>query len=177
MADPNPHNQHSSLRESILEHAFLGAVGGELWKRRHYRMEILRAEVDAAGYDIVATVGQITRHIQLKAMVQGGRASWPIALALSNKASGCIVVQVVDKETLAVDHYLFFGDTPGRPLPDITGGSQTKHAKGDSRGVKKVRKDRYQVPKKRFERVDTTAGLVDRLFTGACGTTRESIKR
>ena len=54
-------------------------------------MEILRAEVDAAGYDVVATVRETTRHIQLKAMVVGGSArSWPIGLALSKKASGCM---------------------------------------------------------------------------------------
>jgi len=54
-----PHADHSALRERITEHAFLADLCQELWRRGDYGMEVLRAEVDTAGYDIVVAVGEI----------------------------------------------------------------------------------------------------------------------
>lgn len=86
----DPSADHSSLRESILEHTFLGALGRELWARGRYSVEVLRAEVDRAGYDVVITVDDQTRYIQLKAFPPGrlrGNGPYPNSLHGSREAA------------------------------------------------------------------------------------------
>jgi hypothetical protein len=43
------HFLYSSLREKVLEHLFVGDVLRCLWRRGARDIELLRAEVDAAG--------------------------------------------------------------------------------------------------------------------------------
>lgn len=164
--DPiNPHSEHSSLREIILEHSFLGALGRELWKRRCFDAEILRAEVDAAGYDIVVSVGSVTRHIQIKSEISGGHASvLPISERLSGKHSGCVIVIFVDRDTLEAQGYAFFGAEPGAPLPDVSDEKRAKHTKGDAQGKKGERKHHRNLKLSRCQRVADIEGLTDLLF-------------
>jgi hypothetical protein len=56
----------SSLREKIIEHAFVADLLRELWLRGRRDIEMLRAEVDRAGYDIVLHCNGVLRHVQLK---------------------------------------------------------------------------------------------------------------
>ena len=44
---------HSSLREKVLEHLFVGDLLRCLWRLGRRDIELLRAEVDYAGYDLV----------------------------------------------------------------------------------------------------------------------------
>ena len=44
---------HSSAREKVLEHLFVGELLRCLWRRGIRNMEVLRAEVDMGGYDLV----------------------------------------------------------------------------------------------------------------------------
>jgi len=67
------HSTHSVLREIILEHLFVGRLLQRLWQAGIYDAEILHSEFDAGGYDLVLNHGQITRHIQLKALISGGK--------------------------------------------------------------------------------------------------------
>ena len=97
----DPSADHSSLRESILEHTFLGALGRELWGRGYYSVEVLRAEVDRAGYDVVITVDDHTRYIQLKGLSTGATTrEWSVSKLLGRKPGGCVIVVVVDRYTL-----------------------------------------------------------------------------
>ena len=82
----------SSYRERVLEHQLVGEILRELWLRHAYAVEVLRAEVDAAGYDIVLEHQLVVRHIQLKATRAGGkRASVGANIQLCNKPSGCVI--------------------------------------------------------------------------------------
>jgi len=59
-------SRHSTLRERIVEHVFIGDLFRRLWQRGIVDVEVLRAEIDTGGYDVVFRHGQILRHIQLK---------------------------------------------------------------------------------------------------------------
>ena len=161
----NPHAEHSALRERITEHAFLADLCRELWRRGEYEMEVLRAEADTAGYDVVVTVREITRHIQLKAKTtDGSKNTWNISERLMEKPSGCVVILFVRREDLSTQEYAFLGAAPGEPLPDITGAPRAKHTKGDSFGVKSERKQHRKIGISKFERLASIAELTDKLF-------------
>ena len=44
---------HSTLRERIVEHVFVGDALRALWRLGGHDVEVLRSEFDAHGYDLV----------------------------------------------------------------------------------------------------------------------------
>ena len=161
----DPSADHSSLRESILEHTFLGSLGRELWRRGRYSVEVLRAEVDRAGYDVVVSVDDLTRYIQLKSLSKGATTrEWSISNLLTEKTGGCVVVQSVERFSLDVEEYLFFGGSPTERLPDISQAKPAKRVTFDSQGVRPVRKNHRRVPKSRFQTISNMEALASRLF-------------
>jgi len=88
---------HSTLRERIVEHVFVGEVLTTLWRRGVLNVEILRPEFDAHGYDVVMSRGPVVRHVQLKTQA-AGKVS--VGRALAEKPSGCVVWIALDKATL-----------------------------------------------------------------------------
>ena len=161
----DPSADHSSLRESILEHTFLGALGRELWERGHYSVEVLRAEVDRAGCDVVVTVDGHTRYMQLKSLSTGATTrEWSVSNLLARKPGGCVIVIVVDRYTLSVERYLFLGGNPGERLPDFSEAKLAKRVTFDAAGVRPVRRNHRRVPKRLFAPVPDIQSLVDRLF-------------
>lgn len=90
------HYIHSTLRERILEHVFVGDSLRRLWQRGITDVEVLRSEFDAGGYDLVMSRGKIIRHIQFKSMMEGGKAArTSVNLKLLEKPSGCVIWMVV----------------------------------------------------------------------------------
>ena len=165
MITNDPHTSHSQLRESITTHAFLAAIGTEIWRRGHFDAEILRAEFDAGGHDLVITANGVTRHIQLKAIKLSAKSnSWGTSQRLADQRSGCVVVLHIDDQNLRIRQFGLFAGPPGQALPDITGYRPTKHTKADSMGRKGVRKGRWEVPKSKFHHYDQLSGLYDALF-------------
>ena len=75
-----------------------------------------------------------------------------------------MIVVVVDRYTLDIEQYLFFGGTPGQPLPDISEAKQAKRVTFDASGTRPVRRNHRDVPKRRFEPIPDMNALVDRLF-------------
>ena len=47
----------SSYRERLIEHLFVGEVLRDLWISGVAEVEVLRPEVDSAGYDVVMECG------------------------------------------------------------------------------------------------------------------------
>jgi hypothetical protein len=108
-ADPSLHAE-SSLREKIIEHAFIAALLRVLWLRGKRDIEILRTEVDRDGYDIVLHCNGILRHVQLKSSYQEATtAKVDARTALEGKPSGCILWILFDQRTLELGPYLWFG--------------------------------------------------------------------
>ncbi len=158
--------RHSSLREGLVEHLFVGAVMRELWLRGQRDIEVLRSVTDAAGYDVVIASGGVMRQIQLKTSGRKARTpSQKINLALTKQPSGCVVWIRLDPETLEIGPFHWFGGLPGSELPPL-GDKVGKHNKGDSQGKKLDRPNIRVLAKSRFATVLTIEGLVDYLFGG-----------
>lgn len=162
----DPHSQHSSRREKILEASFIGGLLSELWQREMYDAEILRSDVDAAGYDLVLSTPNGDRHIQLKSCLFGGKAAtWPINGKLVDKPSGCVIVIIVDRSDLSVKGYLWFGNRLGEKCEVVRAGRRSTHTKGDSKGKKSARLDSFRLTKAKFTKVDSFSGLADLLLS------------
>lgn len=156
---------HSSYREMLLEYLFVGQIMRHLWLRRYERVEVLKAQVDDAGYDIVLETSAVVRHIQLKSSYEDASTSRVnINTALENKPSGRVIWIFLDPKTLELGPFLWFGGKPGEPLSDLSGFKVAKHAKANAQGVKGARRSMQTIPKSRFEKMETIEELVDRLF-------------
>ena len=154
----------SSHREKVVEHVFLGELLRHLWVQKIAGVQVLKPEVDAAGYDLVLSLGKILRHVQLKASMRSGKAAYqPIHESLAEHPSGCIVWILLDND-LTFDHFLWFGGKPRKPLPDLTRFKRAKHTRANAQGVKQEREHTWRVPKSEFVRIDGMAGLVQALF-------------
>lgn len=163
MFDPwSPSN--SVLREKVVEHLFLAELSRHLLMDRKCAFEILRAEFDAFGYDVVVEAEGIVRHVQLKAGRLGGkRTKVDVNVSLASKPGGCVVWIMVDPDTLELGPFHWFGGKPGSPLPDL-GERPVKHSKGNAGGVKTVRPMLRQVRKSDFERIDSMDKLATAMF-------------
>jgi hypothetical protein len=159
------HFLHSSYREMLLEHLFVGEVLKHLWKNGIYHAELLKPQVDDSGYDIVITCNSITRYIQLKgAHEKARRANVNVQLALAEKPNGCVIWMFFNPETLKLGPFLWFGNPPGEPLPDIRGFRTAKHTKADATGKKAERPGLRLIQKGKFEELTSIAQVVERLF-------------
>lgn len=151
---------HSSLREKLLEHVFIAEILKSLWRRGRRDIEVLRAEVDRGGYDVVVDCGNVCRHIQLKATRAGSStASVDINTALLSKPSGCVVWFVFDPVSLNLGPFMWFGAEPGMPLPDL-GDNIARH----KRGNKAERPALRVLRRSKFSRIDTIDELTRALF-------------
>ncbi|MHC4672290.1 MAG: hypothetical protein ACYTBZ_07375 [Planctomycetota bacterium] len=160
----NRDNTQSTYREKILEHLLVGDILRHLWSERR-RAEVMKPEVDAAGYDIVIECDSTLRHVQLKSSRAGAKtARQKVHLQLAEKPSGCVIWMIFEPESLAFESFLWFGGKPGEPLPDIRQLPVAKHSKGDSTGWKAERPNLRVAPKSKFDVVRSVPELVARLF-------------
>jgi hypothetical protein len=162
------HSEFSSFREKTLEHIFVGECLKALWVRDVFDAEVLQADVDGAGYDIVMEARGILRHIQLKSSFIGAKtASVNINWKLGEKSSGCVIWIWFDPDSLALGPYRWFGSAAGEPLTDLTEFPSARHTKGDATGFKAERAGTAVVRKSQFEIVDSIDDVVTRLFIAA----------
>lgn len=161
-------SEHSSYREKLIEHLFIGELLKLSWLNHNCDLEVARPEVDNSGYDIVAEANRVIRHIQLKAAFVGSKtAKQNIHLKLANKPSGCVVWVYFNPDTLELGPFLFFGGKPGQPLPDIQDAEMAKHTKGNQDGVKNERPNIRKLNKGRFTAYKTAQEIYDILFGGS----------
>lgn len=158
------HSLDSSLREKVLEHLFVGELLRCLWCRGVRDIEVLRCEVDRAGYDLVLEANDVLRHVQFKASFNGAKTSKvSVHTALAAKQSGCVIWIRFDPETLALGPFLWFGGAPNEPLPPL-GDKITKHTRSNSRQEKSLRPDVRDLNKGRFTALANIEDVVKRLF-------------
>jgi hypothetical protein len=146
---------HSTLRERIVEHIFVGDALRALWRRGVTDVEVLRSEFDAYGYDLVFTRGSIVRHIQLR--TQKDR-DIKVSLALGDKPSGCVIWSGID-EHLNLKHFRWFGGLPGQPLPEIKNLKLVRRETHNKAGKQPERRNHRIVPKRAFEMDDVLTKL------------------
>lgn len=154
----------SSLREKIVEYGFVGELLRALWRRGQRDIEVLRAEVDRGGYDLVLHCNGVTRHVQLKSSHrEAATAKVTVNLKLAEKMSGCVIWILFDRETLELGPFLWFGGKPGEPLADL-GTKIARHTKANSHGQKLEKPGHRVVERRRFVALNSMAGLIHALF-------------
>lgn len=165
----NRHSIDSGLREKVIEHLFVGDVLRCLWRQGVRDMEVLRAEVDRAGYDLVMEADGVMRHIQLKASFHGAKtARVGLHTDLSRKPSGCAIWIWFDPLSMQLGPYLWFGGEPGQPLPPL-GERVGRHTRGDSTGRKAERQNIRIITRGQFVSLATMDDVVRALFGSAVG--------
>src|SRR2546422_3216376 len=120
IANPMPRNEvapalylDSSLREKLIEHVFVGDLLRLLWRSGALDVEVLRAEVDRGGYDLVLESNNVLRQVQFKSSHRGAKTSEvAINLKLAGKPSGCVIWVLFDQDTLQLGPFLWFGGAP-----------------------------------------------------------------
>lgn len=128
-------------------------------------LEIAKAEVDSQGYDIIAEANGVIRHIQLKSSCSASTtAKQKVHVALAHKPSACVVLLIIDKETLELKEFHFFGEAAGQPLPDLQGLKNAKHTKANAQGYKAQRAKHRLIPLNEFKKLETIEALYDKLF-------------
>jgi hypothetical protein len=134
-------------------------------------IEVLRAEVDKGGYDVVLEANGIIRHIQLKSSHRLAKTSdVSINIALARKPSGCVIWIRFDSETLALGPFLWFGGEPGAALP-LLGDQVGKHTKPNTKGLKTERPNMRILKRGRFTVLPTIADVAPALFGVSLGST------
>ena len=155
---------HSVLREKVLEHIFLAELSMALLLRMQMPFEVLRAEFDAHGYDLVLEANGIARHIQLKATRLGGkRADVDVSLELARKPGGCVVWFMVDETSLTLGPFYWFGGAPGMPLPPL-GARISRHTRPNASGTKAERSGLRNIGIGQFTKLDSIDEVAAALF-------------
>ena len=161
------HYLHSSARENVLEHLFIGELLKTLWCNGMHDVEVLRSEVDDCGYDLVIECNSFIRHVQLKSTHRQGKASrQKINIKIAAKPGGCVVWMLFDSKSLELGPFRWLGGTPGQPIPSL-GNKIARHTKGNSEGKKLERPNIRVINKGQFREVASMTGLVRELF-GDC---------
>jgi hypothetical protein len=162
----NSHSLQSSLREKLLEHVFVGELLQCLWRARRRHVEVLRAETDASGYDLVLECDDVLRHVQFKSShSDASTREVAVHVNLAKKPSGCVIWIIFDADTLKLGPFLWLGSPPGQPLPlPLLGNRVAHHAKGNSAGVKAPRPNLRIVGKGEFKKLPTVESVAVELF-------------
>ena len=162
------HSEHSSYREKLIEHLFIGELLKLSWIEGDCELEIGKPEVDNSGYDVIIEAHRVIRHVQLKASYIGGKTSrQKIHVKLSDKPSGCIVWIYFNEDTLELGPFLFFGGEPGQPLPSLDNTKIARHTKGDQEGYKAERPNIRELNKGSFAKYETIKDIHHALFGSA----------
>jgi hypothetical protein len=157
------HFEHSSLRERIVEHIFVGETLKRLWVRGVMDVEVLRSEFDAHGYDLILSRGHLVRHIQFKTGTQNRPLKVSVSSGLADKPSGCIIWIKVDDD-LEMGPYFWFGSSPGKPLPDVSAYPFPKRPTHNSKGKRPERKNHRLIPGRDFKMIQDLDGLLGALL-------------
>ena len=148
MAEPELHSSHSTLRERIVEHVFVGEALRAMWRRGVTDVEVLRSEFDAHGYDLVIGRGPIVRHIQFKTGLQFKPGSVSVSRVLGEKPSGCVIWIRLTLD-LDMGPYWWFGGKPGEPLPGLSEFDSPKRIGRRVTGERPYRVNHSKVPANR----------------------------
>jgi hypothetical protein len=158
------HYLQSSLRGKLLEHLFIGELGRELWKQGRRDIEILRAEIDFAGYDLVLECNGVLRHVQLKSShLTANTRKQTVNIGLSEKPCGCVVWIKFDEATLKLGPFLWLGGSPTEKL-SLRGERPALRTTRNRMGVRPPRQNLRVVSESKFKKVATMSDLAAELF-------------
>jgi hypothetical protein len=155
-------SSRSHYKENLLEHVFIAELLQECAFVRNQAVEVLRAEVDDGGYDLLLQMGDIIRHVQLKTRSKKGRVRRvQVNVNLERHRGGCVVWVFWDvnpSTRRARLTYRWFGNGPTRRTKALPG-TVGRHTRGGGE-----RPNMRVLKWGDFEAVPDTAVLVPRLF-------------
>lgn len=158
------HSRDSSLREQAIGHLFLGRLLAHMWSVGVRDIEVLRGEVDSAGYDIVLESRGIVRHVQLKSRFHGSKVrDVSVSTRLLAKPGGCVIWIELDPVSLELQKFYWFGGQAGTRLPDL-GSRVARHSRGNSEGEKNERPAHRVVTMGRFRVLSSIEEVAASLF-------------
>lgn len=160
----------SSYRENLLEQLLSVELIQACWLRSLPPLELAHAFVDFSGYDLVASCGPVTRHIQLKATA----GKIVLHRALAAKPSGCCVLLLPTvradggSEPRIAMTYRFLGGMPNYPLvidPSWRPARSTRYARtAEGDFARPERANHVEVVKSAFDPATDIDGVVTALF-------------
>lgn len=160
----SPHSLDSSLREQAIGHLFLGQLLAHMWCTDARDIEVLKAEVDRSGYDLVLESRGIIRHVQLKSRFRGSTVNEiDVSTKLLGKPGGCVIWIEFDPGNLELLKFYWFGGPAGTALPDL-GDRVSRHSKANSLGEKTERPGLRVVSKGRFQVLTAIQEVANNLF-------------
>ena len=163
IVESDAHSHHSTLRERIVEHVFVGEALRLLWQKDLTDVEVLRPEFDAHGYDLAMARGDVFRHIQFKTGTTRKPGDISVPLALAGKPSGCVLWIGITRD-LELKSFYWFGGDPGEQLPPIKDYPCPLRATGNKSGKKPPRQNHRLVPKEEFVPLLNLEAVLERLF-------------
>jgi len=117
-----------------------------------------------SGYDLVLECNGVLRHVQFKSSHRDASTrDVTVHVNFANKPSGCVIWIVFDTDTLKLGPFLWFGGSPGQPLPPL-GDRVARHAKGDSTGRKSPRPNLRVVGRNQFKELSNIDRVAIELF-------------
>jgi hypothetical protein len=153
--------EFSLFREKFVEHRFLAEILELFWKKGIFDVEVLKSEIDNAGYDLIITYNNITNYIQLKSSLKRAKTSQQkVNIKLADKKHSSVIWVIIDDkdETIEFEYRIFI------PKKNEMDNFETaKHSKGNAEGVKKERPNIKIVKKAQFEEVSLD-GIIKKLF-------------
>jgi len=153
--------EFSLFREKFVEHRFIGEILELFWKKGIFDVEVLKSEIDNAGYDLVITYNNITNYIQLKSSLKRSKTSQQkVNIKLADKKNSSVIWIIIDDkdEGINFEYRIFI------PKKNEMDNFRTaKHVKGNAEGVKKERPNIKIVKKAQFEEVSLDE-IIKKLF-------------
>ena len=136
----------SNLREKLLLHILLVDIYKICWSDPKYDdVQILFPEIDVNGADMAIAYNKITTFIQLKSINKSSTTKqFPVNKRLFENESYCVLLIELNEEDLSANYYVW----KNKPFDKF---KQAKHAKANSKGVKKIRENIVELPKDNFE--------------------------
>lgn len=161
-------SQNSLYFEKLVEHRFISDMMTYCLYKKGITLEIIHAEIDTNGYDLILSYKNINRYIQLKTSEEDSTtSSQKINLLIIEKENPCIIWIIRRYDNNINDFrfkYLYWGANRNEPLPDIGKYKIAKHTKANSLGIKKQCKNTKIIPKGDFIEINSIEELFDKLF-------------
>jgi len=154
--------EHSSYREMVVEALFISSLLKHLWEADGPLAEVMYGSVDNSGYDVAIECNSVLRHVQFKVKI--GRGPILINKRLSEKPSGCVILMIVDRKTLAFKKFLWLGGKPGEGLRLPSDCNPACHPRRNVKGVRPKRMNTLKVRRGKFEPLKDIATVAERLF-------------
>lgn len=160
----------SSFREKLLDHVFVAELLQEAWLGESHTeprtmMEVLRPEVDNSGYDVVLSLGKVTRYVQIKSSRADAKTSrQTINSNLADKPGACVIWLSFQKcnKRIKLEYRVFPEKICGKL--DLSGFKVGRHTKANRMGLKSERENIRVIPNRCFTNKQSTKDLVSWLF-------------